>query len=113
MEYLVTQTNIAINQKQIQSQEDISRKINETSAYVNKTRQETFQKRQDSMSKVSQGWTDVITGTDRWKDTSGTIRAVPSGYNYGYQNSSGGMIFNNSGTAPPGYTPINKTPWAW
>jgi len=113
IEYLVTQTNIAINQKQIQSQQEISRKINETSAYVNKTRQDTFAKRQDSMSKVSQGWTDVITDTDRWKDNSGKIHAVPSGYNYGYQNSSGGMIFNNSGTAPPGYTPINKTPWAW
>lgn len=90
VDYLVAETIRQINERQLKHQQEIAKIMIDTSNDIARTRQETFQKRQDSMSKVMQGWTDVITSTDRVRGDDGKIYPVPTG------------MF-----------PERKVPWAW
>ena len=79
---------------------------------------ETLQRRSESQSRVMQGWTDTLTGTDRWSDGSST-RPAPSGYNYGWSNGSGESIYTNDSTFNPNHSSdfrgdwsqMQRTPW--
>ena len=88
--YLVSETNRKIIANRLESQQQIQQSMNETFNYMAKARQDVFQGRQDSMSKVMQGMTDAITGTDRVRGDDGKIYAVPMGT-----------------------LPERKVPWAW
>ena len=90
VDYLVTETTRKVNERQLKSQQELQKTMNETFDYISKTRQEVFQNRQDSMSKVSQGWVDVITETDRVRGDDGKIYPVPTGT-----------------------FPDRRVPWAW
>lgn len=90
VDYLVAETTRKINERQLKNQQEMQKTMNETFDYISKTRQEVFQNRQDVMSKVSQGWVDVITGTDRVRGDDGKIYPVPTGT-----------------------FPDRKVPWAW
>gem|GEM_PF-5428392 len=113
---ITNQTVAAIQKQKLQSQQQIQQQITQTQKSINQNNQDVYKNRMDAQSKVNQGWTDAITGTDRWKDSSGSIHAAPTGYDHGFQNNSTGrMIFSNDPYAapPPGYSTMNKTPWAW
>ena len=90
VDYLVAETTRKINERQLKSQQEMQKTMNETFDYISRTRQEVFQNRQDLTSKVSQGWVDVITETDRVRGDDGKIYPVPTGT-----------------------FPDRKVPWAW
>lgn len=90
VEYLVSETLRIISERKLKDQAEIQRTMNDTFDHISKTRREVFQNRQDTMSKVAQGMTDVITGTDRVRGDDGKIYAVPTGV-----------------------LPERKVPWAW
>ena len=90
VDYLASETTRKINERQLKSQQEMQKTMNETFDYISRTRQEVFQNRQDLMSKVSQGWVDVITETDRVRGDDGKIYPVPTGT-----------------------FPDRRVPWAW
>ncbi|MDR1052553.1 MAG: hypothetical protein LBL39_00095 [Planctomycetaceae bacterium] len=97
VDYLANETARLIGEQQIRDQRELLRSINETQNDIAKMRQEVFRNKSDSMSRVMQGATDAITGTDRLRTPSGRILAVPTGK-------------YNSNNLPSGYKIV---PWAF
>ncbi|SBW10636.1 exported hypothetical protein [uncultured delta proteobacterium] len=74
--------------------------------------------RSESNSRVMSGWTDAITGTDRWNG-GGESHSAPTGYNHGWRDSSGNTYYTNDSTFNPNHSSnfsgdwsqMKKAPW--
>ena len=96
----------------------LQRQIQDTHEYTMRTRRETQAYRQEAMSNVNRGWSNVIRGVDTWDDGRGAYSA-PTGYNYGWSDGTGNTAYTNNSTFNPNYspnfsgnwTPMEKTPW--
>ncbi len=90
VEHLVAETVRKITLQKIKSQTEMQKIMQDTVAHISKTQREVFENRHDVMAKVMQGWSDVITETDRVRGDDGKIYAVPAGA-----------------------FPERRVPWAW
>ncbi len=90
VEHLVAETVRKITLQKIKSQAEMQKIMQDTAAHIAKTQREVFENRHDVMAKVMQGWSDVITDTDRVRGDDGKIYAVPAGA-----------------------FPERRVPWAW
>jgi hypothetical protein len=88
----------------------LQRQIRDTYDHISKTRRETFASRQDSMSRVSQGWTNTIAGTDTWSG-GGESYSAPTGYGYGWARSDGTTYYTNDSTFNPNHS-SNFSGWS-
>jgi hypothetical protein len=113
------QQKIRAQEAQIRMQDAaLQRQIQDTYDHISKTRRETFASRQDSMSRVSQGWTNAITGTDTWSG-GGESYSAPTGYGYGWAKPDGTTYYTNDSTFNPNHSSnfsgdwsqMEKTPW--
>ena len=96
----------------------LQRQIQETHEHTMRTQRETQAYRQEALSNVNRGWSNVFRGVDTWDDGSGAYSA-PTGYNYGWSDGNGNTAYTNNSTFNPNYTsgfsgnwtPMEKTPW--
>ncbi|MDR1732398.1 MAG: hypothetical protein LBR61_09945 [Synergistaceae bacterium] len=113
------QQNIRAQEAQIRINDAaLQRQIQDTYNYISKNRREVLDNQADSASRISRGWTDTITGTDRWSG-SGESYSAPTGYDYGWRSSDGNTYYtsdsgfdpNHSSNFSGDWTPMQKVPW--
>jgi len=113
------QQKISAQQREIMASDaNLRRQLQETYKHISNTQREVFDKKQASMSNVSRGWTDAITGTDRWSGE-GESYSAPTGYNYAWQGGDGKTFYTNDSTFNPNHsldfsgnwTQMKKIPW--
>jgi hypothetical protein len=113
------QQHIRGQQAQIRMQNAaLQRQLRDNHEHIMRTQREAYANRQDSMSRINQGWSDHITDTDRWSGGGGSYSA-PSGYNYGWNDASGNTYYTNDSTFNPNHSSdfrgdwsqMEKTPW--
>lgn len=81
-------------------------------------RREVMSNASESQSKIMRGWTDAITGTDRWTNGDETYSA-PTDYNYGWSGPNGQTYYTNDSMFNPNHSSnfsgdwsqMQKTPW--
>ena len=71
----------------------------------------TLTSRSESNSRVMSGWTDVITGTDRWSG-GGESHSAPTGYNYGWSGPDGKTYYTNDSTFNPNHSSNFSGDWS-
>jgi hypothetical protein len=112
------QQKISAQEAQIRmSDAALQRQIRDTHEHIMKNQRETFANRQDSMSRVSRGWTNAITGTDTWSG-GGETYSAPTGYDYAWK-SGDKTYYTNDSTFNPNHSSdfsgdwsqMEKTPW--
>jgi hypothetical protein len=67
--------------------------------------------RSESNSRIMQGWTDAITGTDRWEG-GGEKHSAPTGYNHGWSRSDGKTYYTNDSTFNPNHSSNFSGDWS-
>ena len=78
----------------------LKRQMQETHEHIMKNQRDVYNDRQASMSRVNQGWTDAITGTDRWSG-GGSTYSAPTGYGYAWRGPNDQTYYtNDSGFNP-------------
>jgi hypothetical protein len=65
-------------QAQIRHQQRQAQILNETAEHANNVFREVHANRQATMSRVNQGWRDVLVGVDRYMGTDGKVMEVPT-----------------------------------
>jgi len=105
-------------QSQMAHQQKMQQMRNDTFNYVNKTRQEVYARRSESLSRTATGWTDTIAGRQRWQGGSDKYVA-PDDYKYAWEGADGKTVFSNDSSFNPNYSSgysgdwkeMRKVPW--
>ncbi|MDR1708853.1 MAG: hypothetical protein LBS70_03950 [Candidatus Accumulibacter sp.] len=79
---------------EMKHQDRMRRSMQETFNYVNRTRQEVFARKSESLSKASSAWTDAITDRQVW-ESGGQKVVLPNDYKYAFRNSDGKIVGSN------------------
>jgi len=85
---------------------------------IYRTQQEVMARRSESLSNVMTGWTDAITGRQRWQG-GGDKHVAPNDYEYAWEGADGKTVFSNDTNFNPNnangfsgnWTPMRKVPW--
>ena len=80
-------------------------------AQAEKNRTSLASRQSEANSRVMRGWTDTITGTDRWEG-GGESHAAPTGYNYGWRGSNGKTYYTNDSTFNPNHSSSFSGDWS-
>ena len=107
------QRKISEQQRQIMANDaNLRRQMQETHDHISKTRREVFNRQQEARSNVNRGWTDVITGTDRWRGSDGTTHSAPTGYGYAWSGPDGKTFYTNDSTFNPNHSSNFSGDWS-
>ena len=96
-------------ERELKHQQKMQQARNETFNYVNRTRQEVFARRSESLSNAATGWTDTISDRQRWQGNDKYV--APNDYQYAWERSDGKTIFSNDSTYNPNYSSSESGDW--
>jgi hypothetical protein len=93
-------------ESEMKHQQKMQRMRQETFDYVNRSRQEVFARRSESLSKASSAWTDAITDRQVW-ESGGRKVVLPNDFKYAW--GSGNKII---GSNDPGFNPNHSSDYS-
>jgi hypothetical protein len=122
VEKLAADTSRKINEANSQAQremlaaemkhQDKMRRMNqETFDYINRTRQEVFARKSESLSKASSAWTDAITDRQVWEGSGGKV-VLPNDYKHAWRNSDGKVVTSNNPSFNPNHSSDYSGNWS-
>lgn len=114
----VRQKTLEKLQRDLEHQNKMQAMRNDTYNYVNRTRQEVFARRSESLSNAATGWTDVLTDRQRWQG-GGTKYVAPNNYKYAWEGADDKVVFSNDSSFNPNHSSsfsgnwneMRKVPW--
>ncbi|GHU35294.1 hypothetical protein AGMMS50256_30250 [Betaproteobacteria bacterium] len=87
-------------ESEMKHQQKMQQMRQESFDYVNRTRQEVFARRSESLSRASAGWTDAITDRQVWDSGGGKV-VLPNDYKYAWQGAGGKIVGSNNPSFNP------------
>ena len=103
-------TNHNISRDRIETSRRISQITAQTNREINDMRQRSNAARTASQDRGQREFVEYIREVETWNTTDGSSVQLPGGYQNAFSNGRGGFIVTNGGSAPAGWTQLQRTP---
>lgn len=103
-------TNHNISRDRIETSRRISQITAQTNREINDMRQRSNDARTASQDRGQREFVEYIREVETWNTTDGSSVQLPGGYQNAFSNGRGGFIVTNGGSAPAGWTQLQRTP---